>query len=73
VHTSAGGVFAHRIDNTLRQRHLVHVCPNLGRMFPTIGPVGRESDGQPKNLRPGLATSRQVREMVATKSLGVST
>ncbi len=29
VHPTACGVFAHRIDNTLRQRHLVHVCPDL--------------------------------------------
>jgi hypothetical protein len=37
VYASTGGVLTHGIDDTLRQRHLVHVCPNLGRMFFTIG------------------------------------
>ena len=61
VHSPTGGVFAHRIDNTLRQRHLVHVCPNLGRVFPTIGAVGRESDEQSKISAHGQALSPLAR------------
>jgi hypothetical protein len=34
VHATTGGVSAHRVDNTLGYRHLVHRCPVSGRMLP---------------------------------------
>ena len=36
VHAPARGMLTHRVDNTLRDRHLVHVCPLAGAGDPTI-------------------------------------
>ena len=37
VHASSRGMLTHRVDNTLRNRHFVHVCPLCRAGDPTIG------------------------------------
>ena len=68
VHAAACGVFAHRFDKTLRQRHFVHVCPALGSDEP------HDRSSRPKRRADdGIVIQRRRRDSRPSTTCGVST